>query len=107
MLSRLSAGVRRPSQMPSRPARPFELRPSVWEEAPTAKEVVVIRPHTYTVAPRVPDRLKELQRIAMNFWWTWDGEAIDLFRRLEPKAFLWERCYGNPSACWAWSPRTA
>ncbi len=56
----------------------------------------MIRPHTYTVAPRVPDRLKELLRIAMNFWWTWDGEAIDLFRRLEPKTFLWERCYGNP-----------
>jgi starch phosphorylase len=56
----------------------------------------VIPAHTFTVVPRIPDRLRELMRIAMNLWWTWDPEAIDLFRRLEPRSLLWERCYGNP-----------
>jgi starch phosphorylase len=53
-------------------------------------------PHTYTVIPRIPDRLKDLVRVAKNFWWSWDPEAIDLFRRLEPRQMLWERCYANP-----------
>jgi glycogen phosphorylase len=56
----------------------------------------VIPAHKYTVTPRIPDRLKDLQRIAVNLWWTWDPEAIDLFRRLEANRHLWERCYGNP-----------
>jgi starch phosphorylase len=65
-------------------------------EAPAAKEGNVPAPHLYTVVPRIPDRLKELTRIAKNFWWTVDPEAIDLFRRLEPRQLLWERCYANP-----------
>ncbi len=52
--------------------------------------------HTYTVIPRIPDRLKDLERIARNFWWTCEPEAIDLFRRLEPRQLLWEKCYANP-----------
>lgn len=56
----------------------------------------MIPAHKYTVIPRMPDRLKELLRIGMNLWWTWDPEAIDLFRRLDPKRLLWERCYANP-----------
>jgi starch phosphorylase len=56
----------------------------------------VIPAHRYTVVPRIPDRLKELVRIAMNLAWTWDHEAIDLFRRLDPKQLLWERCYASP-----------
>jgi len=56
----------------------------------------VIHPHPFTVSPRIPARLADLQRIAKNFWWAWDPEAIDLFRRLEPEHLLWERCYANP-----------
>jgi starch phosphorylase len=56
----------------------------------------VIPAHAYTVIPRIPDRLKALVRLAMNLWWTWDSEAIDLFRRLDPKRLLWERSYANP-----------
>jgi starch phosphorylase len=54
----------------------------------------VVAPHKFTVVPRIPDRLKELLRIAMNLWWTWDPEAIELFRRLD--RILWERCYASP-----------
>ncbi len=56
----------------------------------------MIPAHRFTVVPRIPDRLSDLLRIAMNLWWTWDPEAIDLFRRLDPKQLLWERCYANP-----------
>ena len=54
----------------------------------------MITPHKFTVVPRIPDRLKDLMRIAMNLWWTWDSEAIELFRRLD--RILWERCYASP-----------
>jgi len=54
----------------------------------------VIPAHKYTVTPRIPDRLKDLLRIAMNLWWTWDPEALELFRRLD--RILWERCYARP-----------
>ncbi len=54
----------------------------------------MILAHKYTVTPRIPDRLKDLLRIAMNLWWTWDPEALDLLRRLD--RILWERCYARP-----------
>ena len=54
----------------------------------------MIPAHSFSVAPRVPDRLQPLFHIAMNLWWSWDPEAIDLFRHLD--RMLWERCYGNP-----------
>ena len=65
-------------------------------EAPVVKEADVTAAHTYTVIPRIPDRLKDLIRIAKNYWWSWDPEAVDLFRRLEPRQLLWEKCYANP-----------
>jgi len=37
-----------------------------------------------------------LLEIAGNLWWTWHGDAQDLFRRLDPAA--WEDCYHNPVA---------
>ncbi len=63
-------------------------------DAAAAKEAFVIAPHPFTVTPRIPDRLQPLFRIAMNLWWCWDPEAIDLFRHLD--RMLWERCYANP-----------
>jgi len=57
---------------------------------------------TYTVVPRIPERLQELNRIARNLWWAVDPEAIDLFRRLDPTQIMWERCYGNPVRLLGW-----
>jgi len=54
----------------------------------------VIPAHAFTVIPRIPERLQPLFRVAMNLWWCWDPEAIDLFRHLD--RMLWERCYANP-----------
>ncbi len=49
---------------------------------------------TFTVEPSLPENLKGLRDIAMNFWWCWNGDALDLFRRLDAR--VWEECYHNP-----------
>lgn len=42
---------------------------------------------TYTVLPRLPERLLPLQKIAYNLWWCWNADAISLFRRINPDLF--------------------
>src|SRR5262245_7269865 len=41
----------------------------------------------FTVQPRLPERLAALETIAHNFWWSWNLEAIGLFRRLDNDLF--------------------
>jgi starch phosphorylase len=48
----------------------------------------------FTVVPSLPDRLSRLTDIANNLWWTWDSEALELWRRMELD--LWEEIYHNP-----------
>ncbi len=48
----------------------------------------------FTVSPVLPDPLKRLHDIAYNLWWSWDFEARELFRRLDPD--LWEQVRHNP-----------
>ncbi len=94
MLSVLSRRVPQHRSVSTR-VRASHPGPPTWK-GPVSQEVNVTAPHTYTVVPRIPDRIKDLVRIARNLWWTWEPEAIDLFRRLEPKQILWEQCYANP-----------
>ncbi|GEM_PF-140 len=42
----------------------------------------------------VPDKLKELETLSKNIWWTWNYEAEELFEYIDPE--LWERCEKNP-----------
>ncbi len=46
------------------------------------------------VAPKLPRQLKRLHELAYNLRWSWDHEAITLFRRLDPE--LWEDTNHNP-----------
>ena len=32
-----------------------------------------------TVVPTLPPNLEPLRELALNLWWTWDREALDLF----------------------------
>lgn len=48
----------------------------------------------FTVSPRIPEKLQKLRNIAYNLWWSWDDEARELFRRLDPD--LWESSRNNP-----------
>lgn len=48
----------------------------------------------FHVRPNLPPELKPLQEIAMNLWFSWNWEAVQLFIRLDPD--LWEKSYQNP-----------
>jgi starch phosphorylase len=42
---------------------------------------------TFTVLPRIPERLQALQKMAYNLWWCWHADAVELFRRVDPALF--------------------
>ena len=50
--------------------------------------------HKFTVVPSLSEDLAALQRIAYNLWWSWEPDAISLFRRLDPD--LWQETRHNP-----------
>lgn len=47
-----------------------------------------------TVKSRVPAELEKLSEIARNIWWSWNYEATELFRDLDPT--LWKEVGQNP-----------
>lgn len=42
----------------------------------------------------LPEGLSKLQELAYNLWWTWNGEAKDIFRHIDTEA--WKRANSNP-----------
>jgi starch phosphorylase len=50
----------------------------------------------FIVTPNLPPKLQPLLEIARNMWWTWNTEAINLLRRVDPD--LWEDHHHNPVA---------
>jgi starch phosphorylase len=54
-----------------------------------------IRPlKVLTVASVLPDELAFLERLAYNFWWSWNRKAESLFSMIDPAR--WERIRRNP-----------
>ncbi len=49
---------------------------------------------TFQVYPDLPASLQPLNDLAKNFWWVWQPDAVELFRRLDRK--LWEDVHHNP-----------
>src|SRR4051794_21624993 len=49
---------------------------------------------SFTVQPRLPERLAPLQDLAMNLRWAWDDRTQDLFRWVDPDA--WEASSHDP-----------
>lgn len=47
----------------------------------------------FDVSPRVPENLGFLEELANNIWYTWNHDAFDLFRRLDPD--LWKSTRAN------------
>ena len=47
-----------------------------------------------TVKSHVPTELEQLSEISRNIWWSWNNEAIELFRDLDPA--LWKEVDYNP-----------
>src|SRR4051812_45348332 len=58
-------GIRRPAWSP---IRPMEVR-------------------RFTVLPRLPEKLARLSELAHNLWWSWNPDAIILFRRINENLF--------------------
>jgi len=52
------------------------------------------RVHTLHVLPSLPEGLEQLREIALDLHWTWNFDAIDLFRRLDH--ILWREVGHNP-----------
>lgn len=41
----------------------------------------------FTIHPNIPARLAPLERLARNLWWSWNPDAIALFRRLDENLY--------------------
>jgi len=52
------------------------------------------RLQTYQVFPKIPERLEFLEKLARNMWWSWRLDAIEIFRRVDPR--LWSQSNRNP-----------
>ncbi|MHB8904978.1 MAG: alpha-glucan family phosphorylase [Melioribacteraceae bacterium] len=48
----------------------------------------------FNVVPSLPEKLESLREIVYNLSWSWNHDAIELFRRLDRK--LWEETHHNP-----------
>ena len=51
---------------------------------------------TFQVHPSIPEPLAFLEILSRNLWWSWQHDAIELFRRIDPK--LWGFTERNPVA---------
>ena len=49
---------------------------------------------TYQVFPKLPSSLSFLGVLTRNMWWSWKPDAIELFRRVDPR--LWKASGRNP-----------
>lgn len=47
-----------------------------------------------TVTPQLPERIKDLSKIANNLWWSWNSEFLRLFKQIDID--LWEKVEKNP-----------
>jgi starch phosphorylase len=53
-----------------------------------------MRTRLFTVIPAIPEPLIRLRELAYNLWWTWNPDAVELFRRIDIE--LWEETWHNP-----------
>lgn len=52
------------------------------------------RLQTFQILPDVPEPLSFLETLSRNLWWSWQVDAIELFRRMDPD--LWNKSKRNP-----------
>ncbi len=48
----------------------------------------------FDIAPSIPERLHFLEILSRNLWWSWNPDAVELFRRIDPD--LWGETRLNP-----------
>ena len=59
------------------------------------EQVAVVKPNwvRLMVQKNIPKKLESLDRIARNYWWSWNHDAIDLFEKIDPE--LWKQAGKN------------
>lgn len=50
--------------------------------------------HSFVVTAKLPGELNKLRELAYNYWWCWNPDGRELFRRID--ADLWEEVSHNP-----------
>ncbi len=50
--------------------------------------------HTFSIVPKLPEKLSTLYDIANNLWFSWNLDAVELFARIDH--IIWEKCGRNP-----------
>lgn len=68
--------------------RKIKLTVTPHQDAPVWKKVVV--------EPRIPEKLKGLQKLSRNLWWSWNFKATELFESIDPEK--WKESGQNPIA---------
>jgi alpha-glucan phosphorylase-like protein len=48
------------------------------------------------IQSQIPEKLKGLEELSKNLWWSWNYDAINLFRSIDPEK--WEKYRQNPIA---------
>ncbi len=49
---------------------------------------------TFQVFPAIPEPILFLEKLSRNLWWSWQHDAAELFRRIDPR--LWSESDRNP-----------
>lgn len=49
-----------------------------------------------TVNPEIPERIKKLEDLAFNLWWSWNTDALKLYKSIDED--LWSKVKNNPVA---------
>ena len=74
--------------------------PRELSEVLLRKDVIARKPHEMPVwkdiyiQSDVPERLSVLKELASNLWWSWNDDAQDIFKRIDPS--LWNESQQNP-----------
>ncbi|MDA0576823.1 MAG: DUF3417 domain-containing protein, partial [Verrucomicrobia bacterium] len=50
--------------------------------------------HLFNIVPSIPEKIRFLEVLARNYWWSWNPAAVELFHRMD--AALWESVGLNP-----------
>jgi glycogen phosphorylase/synthase len=67
------------------------------EKLPETEQVLIdIHPlwRRVLVQQNIPEKLKSLEELSHNLWWSWNQDAIDMFASIQPK--LWIEVNENP-----------
>ena len=68
---------------------------SVYSSHQSTKDLNrMCRLQTFQVFPDIPEKLSFLEVLSRNLWWCWHLDAIELFRRIDPRT--WQKSGRNP-----------